>query len=89
MLNIFLIINLVILCFIIFLNGYVGTFSWTEQNSAKMYYIFPERSVDSKLYSQYSMASYYLLFNGMLPLDLQINLLLVKLLYTLLIEYDV
>ena len=70
MLNIFLIINIVILCFIIFLNGYVGTFTWMEQNSAKMYYIFPEKIVDSTLYSEYSMASYYLLFNGMLPLDL-------------------
>jgi hypothetical protein len=60
-----------------------------EQNSSKMYYIFPEKIVDSTLYSEYSMASYYLLFNGMLPLDLQINLLLVKLLYTLLIEYDI
>lgn len=88
MLNIFLIINLAILCLLIIFNGYVGTFTWMEQNSSKMYYIFPEKSVDSVLYSEYSMASYYLLFNGMLPLDLQINLLLVKLLYTLLIEYD-
>lgn len=88
MLNIFLIINLAILCLLIIFNGYVGTFTWMEQNSSKMYYIFPEKRVDSVLYSEYSMASYYLLFNGMLPLDLQINLLLVKLLYTLLIEYD-
>ena len=89
MLNIFLIINLVILCVIMFLNGYVGTLNWMEQNSSKMYYIFPEKNIDSLLYSEYSMASYYLLFNGLLPLDLQINLMLVKLLYTFLIESDV
>lgn len=72
-----------------FLNGYVGTLNWLDQNSSKMYYIFPEKYVDSLLYSEYSMASYYLLFNGLLPLDLQINLILVKLLYTFLIESDI
>lgn len=70
MLNIFLIINLSILCLIIFLNGFVGTYNWMEQNSSNIYYIFPEKSINSILYSEYSMASYYLLFNGMLPLDL-------------------
>jgi hypothetical protein len=57
MLNIFLIINLSILCFIIVLDGYVGTLNWMQKNSSNMYYIFPEKTVDSVLYSEYSMAS--------------------------------
>lgn len=43
MLNIFLIINLAILCFIIVLNGFVGTLNWMQTNGSKMYYIFPEK----------------------------------------------
>lgn len=35
------------------------------------------------------MASYYLLFNWLLPLDLAINNILTKLIYTFFIEFDV
>lgn len=34
------------------------------------------------------MASYYLLFNWLLPLDLAINIIICKLIYTLFIEVD-
>jgi hypothetical protein len=34
------------------------------------------------------MASYYLLFNWLLPLDLTVNIILCKLIYTIYIEID-
>jgi hypothetical protein len=46
MLNIFLVINLVIVV-IIMMSGFIGNLNWMKENSKKHFYIFPEINFDN------------------------------------------
>ena len=62
-----------------------------ERNADKHFYIFPieERPVDAALGAQALMVSFYLLLNGLLPLDLVVIFMLSRFFYTFAVEYDV
>jgi hypothetical protein len=61
-----------------------------RSNADKHFYIFPwnKGPIQYEFYTLTSMASYYLLFNWLLPLDLTVNIILCKLIYTIYIEID-
>jgi hypothetical protein len=53
------------------------------------YYIFPEaESFESNLFSLRSIFTYYLLLNGVIPLNLTVNNVLSKFVYTVLLRLD-
>lgn len=55
---------------------------WVNNNAKKHFYIFPlEEVIDVNLYSIKALASFYLIFNGLIPLDLAVTFILVKLFY--------
>jgi hypothetical protein len=58
----------------------VGTRVWTRKNHTKHYYIYDAKEeVDVESYTFKAFFSYYLLFNGVMPLDLAVTLVLSKL----------
>ena len=63
---------------------------WLKNNANKHWYIFPleERPVDTFAESIKLLVSYYLLLNGLLPLDLVVCFMLGKLMYTYFVEVD-
>ncbi len=62
------------------LMSQVGTRFWTRKNYKQHYYIYDEaEEVDVEAYSFKALMSYYLLLNGLLPLDLAVTLMLSKL----------
>ena len=55
---------------------------WVSNNAKKHTYIFPpSEDIDVNLYSIKALASFYLIFNGLIPLDLAVTFILVKLFY--------
>ena len=62
-----------------------------ERNADKHFYIYPmeERPVDKALGAQALMVSFYLLLNGLLPLDLVVIFMLSRFFYTFAVENDV
>lgn len=82
--NTFLFIFLVLMC------SHVLGRKWLDANADKHFYIFPyeERPVDTLKYASNLMVSFYLLLNGLLPLDLVVVFMLSKLFYTISVEFD-
>jgi len=58
----------------------IGCRIWMNNNSNMQYYIFPlnERPINNDLYVLKSIGAYYLLFDGILPIDLQIVTMISK-----------
>lgn len=52
-------------------------------------FIYPEEVLDAEGYAAKSFASYYLLFNGWVPLSIVITVELAKMFYTRFIENDI
>lgn len=53
-------------------------------------YLFPEkeRPVDKELWIFRAMASFYLCFNSMIPIDLAINIIMSKAMTAVIMEFD-
>jgi magnesium-transporting ATPase (P-type) len=81
LLNIILAINIAIMFTMAILMSQIGTRVWTRNNHPKHYYIYDaaEGEIDVEMYSFKALMSYYLLFNGLLPLDLAVTLMISKL----------
>jgi len=54
---------------------------WNTNNAQYHYYIFPEKDIDINFLSVKALASFYLIFNGLIPLDLAVAFVMVKLIY--------
>ena len=87
-LNIFLAINIAIMFTALILMSQVGNRSFNKKNGDNMYYVFDkdfepakldDGSIDYEQYTFKAMMSFYLLFNGLLPLDLAVTLMITKL----------
>jgi hypothetical protein len=65
--------------------------NWLENNADKHFYIFPaeEQPVDTLEGASSLMVSFYLLLNGLLPLDLVVIFMLAKFFYTVAVEFDI
>ena len=65
--------------------------NWLEGHANKHFYIFPleERPVDIMKYSSSLLVSFYLMLNGLLPLDLVVIFMLSKFLYTYFVVVDI
>lgn len=84
-------LNTAIFAFLVILCSQVLGRNWLERNANKHFYIFPpeERPVDTLKNASSLMVSFYLMLNGLLPLDLVVIFMLAKFFYTVAIEYDV
>ena len=83
--------NVLVTILLNLLMSQVGTRVWFNKNANKHFYIFPEneRPVNTNIYASQALASYYLLFNDLIPLDLPVTLIFIKLFCGLIIEADV
>lgn len=84
-------LNTAIFAFLVILCSQVLGRNWLERNADKHFYIFPpeERPVDTLKNASSLMVSFYLLLNGLLPLDLVVIFMLAKFFYTVAVEYDI
>lgn len=95
-LNIFLSINIFIMFTALVFMSQVGNRKFNKKYGDQMYYVFDEteaaKQEDGKIdYEEYTfkaMMSFYLLFNGLLPLDLAVTLMITKLFMVGLIVAD-
>ena len=85
-----MLIQLAIFIFLCLLMSLVLGRVWLNENANKHYYIFPmkERPVNTFEGSMKLLVSFYLLLNGLLPLDLVVCFMLGKLMYTYFVEVD-
>lgn len=89
--NILVVINLIIMITQIVLMSQIGSRAWLYNNIEDHWYLFPKdvnEDIDKELTVFKAFMSFYLLFDQLIPLDLAVNLILVKIFYTLLIEAD-
>lgn len=88
-LNVLLAINITIMLTMAIFMSQVGTRLWTRNNHTLHYYIYDEaEEVDIEAYSFKALMSYYLLLNGLLPLDLAVTLMLSKLFIIYFVQND-
>ena len=90
-LNIILLINLGIMLIIILMSSQVGTRLWLNQNADKHSYLFHGKqgfAIDKELIVLQAVGSFYLLMNSLIPMDLAINTIFIKLVYSLIVEVD-
>jgi len=80
-LNIFLAINIFIMFFALIMMSQVGNRTFNSKYGDQMPYVFTdaEKPINYEFYTFRSMMSFYLLFNGLLPLDLAVTLMISKL----------
>jgi len=91
LMNYYLFLNICLLFILDVLMSQLGNRFWNEAYANEHYYIFPEAQtgrVEIEGYVRKSFFSYYLLFNGVIPLDLVIQFAMVKLIYIGFIESD-
>jgi phospholipid-transporting ATPase len=81
-LNTYMVINICTMFLQAIVMSMICNRIWTGNNAEKHTYIYPpEEDVDVNFYSIKSLASFYLIFNGLIPLDLAVTFILVKLIY--------
>ena len=80
-LNVILAINIMIMFVLLILMSQIGNRSFNKKYGEKMYYVFDKEnesvklddgSIDFESFTFKAMFSFYLLFNGLLPLDLAV-----------------
>lgn len=87
-------LNFLLLCNIIILLTLAGImsgrlYSWSSTYGPKMKYVYPEKSRDWATIAGTAYASYYVLFNGVIPLALLVTLEIAKMSYSSMMESDV
>jgi len=89
-LNIFLSINIFIMFTALVMMSQIGNRTFNKKYGANMYYVFDPKheEQDFEFYTFKAMMSFYLLFNGLLPLDLAVTLMITKLFMVGLIVAD-
>ena len=89
-LNILLAINIAIMLSMAIFMSQVGTRFWIRNNHKKHYYIYDaaEGEINIENYSFKALMSYYLLLNGLLPLDLAVTLMMSKLFVIFYVQSD-
>ena len=88
-LNTYMVINIVTMFASALIMALVCNRVWVGNNGKAHTYIFPpEEKIDANLYAFKALASFYLIFNGLIPLDLSVFYLLVKLLYIFRLTQD-
>ena len=87
-LNVLLLINVVIL---LTLAGIMTgrLYHWMSYYGPKMRYVFPEKNLDFAGYAGRGYASYFILFNQLIPLSLLVTLEVAKMSYSRMMENDV
>jgi magnesium-transporting ATPase (P-type) len=81
-LNTYMLINICTMFFQAIVMSLICNRIWMSNNASFHYYIFPKgEDIDVNLYSIKAFASFYLIFNGLIPLDLSVTFILVKLCY--------
>lgn len=91
LLNVILMVDLAIMLTKAVCMSQIGTRMWLLTNYEEHEYIFPKKEwpIETELYVVRALGSFYLLFNLLIPLDLAINIVIVKMFYTLYMEVDV
>lgn len=89
-LNIIIFINLIVMAVQFLLMSQAGTRAWLHSKHDRLEYLFPkfEQPIDIELYVLKALGSFYLIFNLLIPLDLAVNIILVKMFYTIYVEQD-
>lgn len=64
-------------------------YSWSSTYGPKMKYVYPEKSRNWASIAGTAYASYYVLFNGVIPLALLVTLEIAKMSYSSMMESDV
>ena len=59
------------------------------ENGSKMKYIYPETIIDAAGFAGNAFATYYILFNSLIPLAMLVTLEIAKLSYSKMIENDI
>jgi phospholipid-transporting ATPase len=85
--NKYMLINIVIMIFLVIIVTQILNRSWHSSHGNHTY-IFPEQPVDVTYWSSNTIISFFLLCNGIIPLDLAITITLSKLAYVLVVEAD-
>jgi len=88
-LNVLLFINVIIL---LVLAGIMSgrLYNWVSTYGPKMNYVFPEKGeINSSGYAGNGYASYFVLFNNLIPLSLLVTLEIAKISYSRMMEHDV
>ena len=90
-LNIVLFINLAIMCIMFLFASQIGTRTWLHNNADMHHYLYNEKKdypINIELFVIEAVGSFYLIFNLLIPLDLAVNTILIKMVYTLFVEVD-
>jgi hypothetical protein len=64
-------------------------YSWSSTNGQKMSYVYPEKESDWASIAGKAYASYFLLFNAVIPLAMRVTLEIAKTYYSTIMESDV
>ena len=65
-------------------------YQWLSTYGPKMWYVFPEKKpIDASGYAANGYASYFILFNQLIPLGLLVTLEVAKMSYSRMMEHDV
>ena len=80
-LNVCLLVNVIICLLQSVLMAVLNTRNWLLENKDTHYYIFPESKIDIDWTVLKTMVSFYLQYNMLIPLDIMIQILIVKMLY--------
>lgn len=77
--------------FILSLSGiFAGRlYRFILENGPRMRYIYPEKDIDAAGYAGNAYASYYIIFNSLIPLAMLVTLEIAKLAYSPFIEHDI
>jgi magnesium-transporting ATPase (P-type) len=87
-------LNILLLCNIIILLTLAGIMSgrlynWSSTYGPKMKYVYPEKNPNWASIAGTAYASYYVLFNGVIPLAMLVTLEIAKMSYSSMMENDV
>lgn len=87
-------INLVLLFNIVIILTFSGIFAgrlyhFILEHGSKMRYVYPEPVIDAAGYAGNAYASFFIIFNSLIPLAMLVTLEIAKLAYSPYIEYDV
>lgn len=64
-------------------------YSFIQNYGSKMKYVYPESEIPAATYASFAYASYYILFNSLIPLAMLVTLEIGKMAYSRLIENDI
>ncbi len=65
-------------------------YQWVSTYGPKMWYVFPEKKpIDASRYAGNGFASYFVMFNQLIPLTLLVSVEVGKIYYSRMMEHDV